>query len=64
MPDRLGPILLLVCLLRARAATIGWESWRAFAWALAGVAASIWWPRWRLMAMAMAATEAPHAGRS
>lgn len=64
MPERIWPVLLLVCLLRARAATLGGESWRATTWALAGVAASLWWPGWRLMGMAMAATEPAQASRS
>jgi hypothetical protein len=54
---RLGPVLLLVSLLRARAATLAGQPVRATAWALLGVAASFWWPGYLPMKLAMEATK-------
>ena len=53
---QLGPVLLLVALLRARTATLAGQPVRANAWAVFGLAAALWWPGWQMMAMAMEAT--------
>ncbi len=47
-PEARGAALVLVCLLRARAARMAGEDARAQAWAILGVAAICWWPGWWL----------------
>ena len=53
---RLGPVLLLVSLLRARSARLAGQPVRALAWAVFGVCASLWWPGWLSMKLALEAT--------